>query len=132
MSLKKILFFAPLLFIVTISSGCATLFGGKTNTLIVEQGTPPDANIYLDNQKIGTAPFKAKINKYVIQHGSKLEFRKEGFITDTVIILRRPHPWYTIGDIFTLGIGLLIDAADGALFRPRPNKFQYTLKKNKP
>ena len=129
MKIKTLLLSVLAASLLTAGTGCASIFGGKYNTLIVEQGTPPGAEVYLDNQKIGTAPFKKKIDKYVIQHGSIIEFRKEGYKTDSLTILRKPHPWYTVGDIFTLGIGLVIDASNGALFRPQPRKFEYNLEK---
>lgn len=127
--IQKIKYILVFVVFVVLNSSCATIFGGKNNILIVEQGVPANVDVYLDNQKIGTAPFKLKINKYMVQHGSKLEFRKEGYQTDTVTILRKVHPWYAIADLLTAGVGFAVDAANGAIFRPRPNKFEYSLKK---
>lgn len=118
-----------LISVIILSSSCATLLGGKNNTLIVESPTQLKVKVYIDNQYIGDAPGKFKLEKKVIQHGSKLEIKAEGYKTEEHIIIRKQHPLYTIADIFTIGIGLAIDYATGAIYRPIPRKFVYQLEK---
>jgi len=67
-----------------------------------------------------------------LQEGSIVEIKKEGFLTDSVIIERKVHPWYTSVDaISTIGIGLAVDLATGNVFRPANSKIEYNLEENK-
>ncbi len=111
-------------------SGCATVFGGHKNKLVVKEGTPPSADVYLDGQKLGTAPVDKKLSKYLLQEGSIIEIKKEGYKTDTVVIERKVHPWYSLADIVTgVGIGFAVDVATGNIYRPVNNKITYQLEK---
>ncbi len=111
-------------------SSCATVFGGKKNRIIIEDGAPLGATVYLDGQRLGMTPIDTKLDKHLIQDGSQLEIRKAGFRSDTIVIKREVHPWYTFADIITGGIWLGIDLGTGNLYRPVDNKFTYELKKN--
>jgi len=118
-----------LLGIVLVTTSCATVFGGSKNKLVVHEGNPPEAEVYLDGQKIGTTPVDLKISKYLLQEGSVVEIRKEGYHTDTIILERKVHPWYTVIDaVSTIGIGLAVDLATGNVYRPSNNKIVYELK----
>jgi len=112
-----------------IFSSCATVFGGKKNRLVVEDGAPLGAVVYLDGQKVGLTPIDKKIDKHLLQDGSKIEIRKEGFQTETIIIERQVHPWYALADIVSGGIWFGIDLGTGNLYRPVNNKITYELKK---
>ena len=117
-----------LLGIVLVTTSCATVFGGSKNKLVVNDGYPPEADVYLDGQKIGTTPVDMKISKYLLQEGSLVEIKKEGYQTDSVIIERKVHTLYTLADaISTIGIGLAIDLATGNVYRPANNKIEYKL-----
>jgi len=113
--------------LMLVLSGCATILGGKKNQLLVEDGQPPSAEVWLDGQKIGETPFNAKLDKFLIQDGSLLEIKKEGFVTKPIILNREIHPWYTLADILTGGIWFGIDLGSGNLYRPSNNKLSYEL-----
>jgi hypothetical protein len=115
---------------VIFFSGCATILGGKKNQLVVEEGSPPAAEIWLDGQKIGEAPLDVKLEKHLIQDGSVVEIKKEGYETKTVTINRKVHPWYTLADIVTGGIWFGIDLGTGNLYRPVNNKINYELEES--
>jgi hypothetical protein len=108
-------------------SGCATILGGKKNQLVVEEGSPPTAEVWLDGQKIGDTPLNVKLDKFLIQDGSLVEIKKDGYVTQTVTLNRKVHPWYTLADILTGGIWFGIDLGTGNLYRPTNNKIQYEL-----
>ena len=128
---QQIFYLLYLLVIVMITASCATVFGGSKNKLVVHEGNPPEAEVYLDGQKIGVTPVDVKISKYLLQEGSVVEIRKKGYHTDTVIIGRKVHPWYTLIDaVSTIGIGLAVDLATGNVYRPSNNKIDYQLKKD--
>ena len=118
------------LLIILTATGCATVFGGKKNKLFVENGIPPAAEIYLDGQKLGTAPMNRKIDKHLLQHGSIIELKSEGFRTDTIIVERKVHTYYALADVLTGGIWALVDVATGNLYRPTYGKIIYELDKD--
>lgn len=127
--MKKFTILAFISSVVLLSTGCATVFGGYKNKLAVENGSPPNAEVFLDGQKMGTAPMDQKIDKYLLQHGSLIELRSEGNVTDTIVVERKVHPYYTLADVLTGGIWTLVDVATGNLYRPSYGKIKYELKK---
>jgi len=108
-------------------SGCATILGGKKNQLVVEEGSPPTAEVWLDGQKIGNTPLNVKLDKFLIQEGSLVEIKKDGYVTQSVTLNRKVHPWYTLADILTGGSWFGIDLGTGNLYRPTNNKINYEL-----
>ena len=128
----KFTFLLSLFISLVFLTGCATVFGGAKNKLVVKEGTPPSADVFLDGQKLGTAPIDEKLSKYLLQEGSIVEIRKEGYKTDTVVIERKVHPWYSLADIVTgVGIGFAVDVATGNIYRPVNNKITYQLEEKK-
>lgn len=111
---------------------CATIFGGRHNTLVFEEGSSPMAEVFIDGVRVGNAPGKIKLRKEMIQHGSMLEIRAEGYETQKYRILRKQHAVYTLLDILTAGTGLAIDYATGNIYRPVPRSFLYNLEKAEP
>jgi len=116
--------------VTLLFSSCATILGGKKNQLVVEDGQPPSAEVWLDGQKIGDTPLNTKLDKFLIQDGSLLEIKKEGYVTLPIILNREIHPWYTLADILTGGIWFGIDLGSGNLYRPSNNKLSYELESN--
>lgn len=110
-------------------SGCATILGGKNNTLHFNSESLTKTEVYLDGEKIGDAPGKIKVAKGEIQHGSKIEVKANGFQTQEYMVLRKVHAIYTLVDLFAGGIPLIVDFSTGSIYRPRPYKFQYELVK---
>lgn len=124
---SKVQFIALAMTFLMFLSGCATILGGKKNQLVVEAGSPPAAEVWLDDQKIGETPLNVKLNKHLIQDGSVVEIKKEGYVTQSDTLNRKVHPWYTLADILTGGIWFGIDLGTGNLYRPTNNKIQYEL-----
>ena len=60
-------------------SSCATILGGKSNTLVFSEESLPKAEVFIDGEKIGEAPGKIKVPKEKIQHGSILVLKADGF-----------------------------------------------------
>jgi hypothetical protein len=116
---------------VVIITGCATVFGGAKNKFVVYEGSPPEAEVFLDGQRIGTTPIDKKISKYLLQDGSLVEIKKDGYHTDSIYIERRVHIGYMLLDVIPgLGLGLAIDLATGNIYRPKNSKINYSLKQN--
>lgn len=124
---KSVLLFISFALITSLLQSCATVFGGRTNTLVFREESTPRAKVYLDNNYAGEAPGKIRLKKSEIQHGSKLEIKAEGFETAEYLILRRVSPLYSAVDIVTGALWLGIDFANGNIYRPFPRKFSYEL-----
>ena len=109
---------------------CATVFGGRQNTLVFKADSLHKAQVYIDDEYIGDAPGKIKLKKTKIQHGSTLEIKSEGYETKKYLILRRQSKIYTILDVLTGGVWLGIDYSTGNIYRPSPRVFNYDLNKS--
>jgi len=112
-----------------ILSSCATIFGGQKNTIQIEAGSPENAQVFLDGKLLGEAPFKIKISKYLLQEGSIIEIKKAGFETMIYQVHRSPHIAYVAADILGGVVPLIIDVADGNIYRPNTRKIEYQLVK---
>ncbi len=106
---------------------CATVFGGRKNTIKVEVGTPIRAQVFLDGQYLGETPFKTRISKYKIQEGSIIEIKKAGFETFTYLVERNPHLLYVAANMVSGALPLIIDVADGNIYRPNTRNIEYHL-----
>ena len=106
-----------------VSQGCATIFGGRTNSLVFNG--PPDiqSEVFIDDTLVGQAPGKIVLPKQTIQHGSVLEIRTEGYETQEYLILRKPHAGLVIADFAVGAVPLIFDVANGNILRPVPRKF---------
>lgn len=112
---------------ITALSSCATILDGKKNTIKVHAGSPIAAKVYLDGEFIGETPFKIRIEKRKIQEGSLIEVKKEGFETMQYEVIRFPHVGYVMLDIITGVIPLIVDVADGNIYRPNTRNIEYEL-----
>lgn len=130
MNNKYIFKFAALLLVLammTTFSSCATILDGRKNTIKIKAGSPVAAKVYLDGEYIGEAPFKIRIEKRKIQEGSLIEIKSEGFETLKYEVIRFPHVAYVLLDIVTGVIPLIVDVADGNIYRPNTRNIEYEL-----
>lgn len=113
-----------LLVCVTILfQNCATIFGGRSHTLVFESVDDRQAEVYIDDTLVGSASGKIYVPKGTIQHGSTLEIRTEGYPDEEYLILLKPHAGYIVADFIVGAIPLIIDFANGNILRPKPRKF---------
>lgn len=129
MNKHKYLYVLGILALLISFQSCATIFGHKHNSLVFESEVVSGAQVFIDDTLVGQAQGKLVLPKQVIQHGSLLEIRAEGYKTQQYTIIRKVHPWYTLADILTGGVPLLVDFADGNILRPSPRKFAVELEK---
>ena len=117
------LFLILLIPLLVLSQGCATIFGGRTNSMIFNGHTDIQSEVFIDDTLVGQAPGKIVLPKKTIQHGSVLEIRTEGYETQEYLILRKPHAGLVIADFVVGAVPLIVDAASGNILRPVPRKF---------
>jgi hypothetical protein len=128
MKIKKYL--KILLILVTaglIFQSCATILGGKKNTLVFTGENATEAEVYIDDELVGEAPGKIKIAKEKIQHGSILVIKADGFEEKEYMLLRKQNAAYTVVDLLLGGIPLVVDYTTGNIYRTNPRKFEYDL-----
>jgi hypothetical protein len=128
-ALTRLTGMAALFAALILSQGCATIFGGRTNTMVFSGSDDFRANVFIDDTLVGEAPGKIVLPKQTIQHGSMLEIRAEGYQTQEYLILRKPHTLYMISDFVFGAAPLIVDCATGNLLRPSPRKFDLHLSK---
>lgn len=121
--LSKVIFILSLLVAVVTIQSCATVFGGKHNTLVFPEDSELKAQVFIDDTLIGDATGKIFLPKRVIQHGSKLEIKAEGYETKEYTIIRRTNWWYVVGNFAIGAAPLIVDYATGNIYRPYPRKF---------
>jgi len=123
MKTLKILLWTFSIISMLFFQSCATIFGGRSNTLVFENIENIPAQVFVDDSLVGDAAGKIYLPKGVIQHGSTLEIKVEGQEVEEHLILLKPHPLYVIGD-FAVGIvPLIVDFGTGDILRPSPRKF---------
>ncbi len=128
--MRRNLLLLPIL--VFLLNSCATVFGGKMNTLVFAVESYPQAEVFIDGQQIGNAPGKIKVPRNTIQHGSVLTINAEGYDEQEFLILRKQSGFYTVVDLLSGIFPLVVDYSNGNIYRPRPRKFEYTLVKQTP
>jgi len=106
-----------------ISQGCATILGGRTNSMVFTGQPNIQSQVFIDDTLVGQAPGKLVLPKETIQHGSILEIRTEGYKTQAYLILRKPNAGLVIADFAIGAVPLIFDVANGNILRPVPRKF---------
>ena len=109
--------------LLMLSQGCATILGGRTNSMVFTGQPDIQFQVFIDDTLVGQAPGKIVLPKQTIQHGSVLEIRTEGYETQEYLILRKPHAGLVIADFAVGAVPLIFDVANGNILRPDPRKF---------
>jgi len=116
--------------ILLIFSSCATIFGGmKTNVKV--KGYPEGAKVFYNGNFEGNAPCNVKVSKNSLKDGStKIQIKAEGFKDSEVTMSRKMKTGAFIGDLFIFPVGHIIDFVTGAIYKPYPNKIEFSLEIN--
>jgi PEGA domain len=98
---------------VVFASGCATLFQG-TNEEIMVQSDPPGAQVSVNDGRNGTTPYSMKVSR---NDDVDIHVSKPGYAPMDVSDESHMEWGYFISDFFFTGlIGLAVDGLDGAMF----------------
>lgn len=103
-----------------LSSGCAALFKSSLEPVSFSS-EPVGADIYIDGVKMGTTPFELALKP---DKTYTIEFRKEGYVTRTVILNNKVGATWVILDILGGLLPVVIDAATGSWYTFENNKVQ--------
>ncbi len=110
--MSKCLLFASLL-AVLFTSGCATLFQGNSEEIMVESD-PPGALVSVNDGRQGTTPYSLKTNR---NDDLDIHVSKPGFSSEDIADTTHVEWGYLVSDLFFTGlVGLAIDGIDGAMF----------------
>ena len=109
--------------LLMLSQGCATILGGRTNSMVFTGQPDIQSEVFIDDTLVGQAPGKIVLPKKTIQHGSVLEIRTEGYETQEYLILRKPNAGLVLADFALGAVPLIFDVANGNILRPVPRKF---------
>lgn len=112
--------------------GCATMAHGTRQDVFITTEPAPAlvtvrAGDSVNTVEVGEKVYHSKPDSPLIlslERGSsyKLEVSKEGYKTQVINIGREvPVTWWVL-DAFTLGVGNIVDAANGALFDLKPDR----------
>jgi PEGA domain len=98
---------------VVFASGCATLFQG-TNEEIMVQSDPPGAQVSVNDGRNGTTPYSMKVSR---NDDVDIHVSKPGYAPMDISDESHMEWGYFISDFFFTGlIGLAVDGLDGAMF----------------
>lgn len=110
--MSKSSLFASLL-AVLFASGCATLFQG-TNEEIMVASDPPGALVSINDGRQGTTPYSMRVNR---NDDLQIHVSKPGYSSSDIADTSHIEWGYLVSDIFFTGlIGLGVDGIDGAMF----------------
>jgi len=109
--------------LIMLSEGCATILGGRTNSMVFTGQPDIQSEVFIDDTLVGQAPGKIVLPKQTIQHGSVLEIRTDGYETQEYLILRKPNAGLVLADFALGAVPLIFDVATGNILRPVPRKF---------
>ena len=107
--LKHCIIFSVFIASSLICVGCATIFKGSTDPVNFTS-EPSGAEVYVDGILLGTTPFQMELKS---AESYKIEFRKDGHITRTILLNNSVGAGWIILDVFGGIIPVVIDAATG-------------------
>jgi hypothetical protein len=106
---KTGLFLISVAIIAFVLSGCAALFKGSTAPVNFSSD-PGGAKVYVNGSLLGTTPFELELKS---NKTYKLEFKKDGFETRTVMLNNSVGAGWIVLDVLGGLLPVIIDAATG-------------------
>lgn len=128
--------FVPIIFIVFIVSGCASIVSGTTQrvtldsdpqgaTVVIGKEADSDSDEFIkDSYQAGVTPLTVELPR---RGSTMVRISKEGYKTQTVDLERTMNPWVW-GDIaLTSPLSTSIDTSTGAANQYKPGEYMITL-----
>ncbi len=110
--MKRFVCCVVLFSLVFFLSNCATLFKG-INDEVKFGSEPQKAEVWANGAKMGETPVTLKLES---KKTYQIEFRKEGFKTETRTITNHVGVGWVILDVLGMLIPVIVDAATGAWY----------------
>ena len=126
--MKKTLLLSLMASFLLLSS-CATVFTPHSSKLTIYNGYPKNAEIFLNDELIGTAPLEIWVENEKFGKHNVVEIKSEGFDTAQINLDLKTDAGYFILDMVTI-VGLGVDFYTGAIYKPKPSVIKYKLNKS--
>lgn len=105
-------------------AGCALIVNGTSSRCLIES-QPPGATIIVDGKAVARTPAKIDVTR---QHRQKITLQKEGYEPADITFERHFDAGFILFDLLlTLGIGIPIDIATGAILTIYPGQAKVAL-----
>jgi PEGA domain len=134
--MKTIIVSISVLMIGFIFSGCATIVHGSRQNINFSS-VPSAAKIYIDNKDVGVTPKLISLRRNGKLNGQPsgkqfydIKITIDGYMPYEMKILRKGDGWVWGNLAFGGLIGLIIDAADGAMYNLTPYQINAQISKN--
>lgn len=98
---------------LVVLNGCASIFGGGSNSGFRAESSPDSAELWVDGVKAGVTPCKVELKK---NQEHSIEIRKEGYATRTYRITNSVGAGWIILDILGGIAPIIVDAATGSWY----------------
>lgn len=106
-----------------IVAGCATIASGSSQLITVSSNVD-GAEVYLDDEKIGTTPFTGTVKK----GKETLRLEAPGFRNETLSLSKSLDPMFWGNIIIGGTLGSITDFASGAAYQYAPAAYQVELR----
>ena len=106
-------------------SGCATILHGSRQD-VGFSSNPTGANVTINGENFGKTPTVVKLKRKDM-HAVKIML--DGYMPYEVVLTRKVDGWIAGNIIFGGIIGLIIDAADGAMYKLSPEQLTAELRR---
>jgi hypothetical protein len=101
------------------TGGCALIVNGTQDSVFIESH-PPGATVRVDGQAVARTPAKIFLSR---RHPQHVTIEKEGFLPEDVLFSRHfDAGWILFDLLLTLGVGIPIDLATGAMWNFNPDR----------
>jgi len=112
-----------------ILTSCATIFTPHSSKLTIYNGYPKNAEIFLNDELIGTAPLEIWVDNHKLNKNNIIEIKSEGYKTAKINLDLKTDAGYFIVDMVSI-VGLGVDYYTGAIYKPKPSTIKYKLSKS--
>lgn len=100
-------------------SGCALIVNGTHDSVFVES-YPPGATVSIDGQAVARTPAKIYLSRGYPEY---VTVEKEGYLPEELFFPRHfDGGWIFFDLLLTLGVGIPIDVATGAMWNFSPDR----------
>lgn len=108
-------------------AACATIIHGTRQSVGITS-TPSAATVYDNGQLLGKTPMVAELSR---KSDHRIRIELDGFAPYEIVLTRHVSGWLFGNLIFGGLIGIIVDAADGAIYNLKPEAITASLEKKR-